>query len=133
MAFTKQSTRNTLRRLYAGKLKTVTLLKRGADQSQGTVTTYTLFACYRSGIHKTGEPIQDDMTSSHRCVWRIPRTEMDRIGIKDINAADRIYESSPRSPQQVYWWQPEATTMIDLAIFENYVEVGCVRIDPPAS
>lgn len=131
MPLNKSNTKAIHRRLYAGKMTTVILFKRGIDQSQGTVKTITLYQCYMSAIHKTGEPLQDDMTSSHRCVWRIPRTEMDRVGLTDINAADRIYNANPRSPAQTRWWQPESTTLIDIAIFENFLAIACVRIDPP--
>ncbi len=131
MPLTKQNTKTIHRRLYAGKMTTITLFKRGTDQNQGTVKTIQLFQCYMSAIHKTGEPLQDDMTVSHRCVWRIPRTEMDRVGLTDINAADRIYNANPHSPAQTRWWQPESTTLIDIAVFENYVCCACVRIDPP--
>lgn len=121
------------RRLYGGQLKTVTFLKRGIDQRQGQVTKFIMYQCRRSSMHKTKEPIQNDMTADHRTVWHIPRSEMDRLGISDINATDRIIEVSNNSPLQTRWWQPESTTTIDIKLFENCIDVACLRVDPPAN
>ena|ERR1700722_1972830 len=132
MPLSKANQRTMHRKLYAGMLKTVTLLKRNIDQQQGTVTKFTVYECWRSFIHKTGEPIQNDMTSEHRTVWHIPRTELDRLGLTDINALDRIIETST-SPNQIRWWQAESTTPIDIRLFEDFVVVACLRIDPPTT
>ena len=130
MPLNKMNCRTFHRRLYAGQLKTITLLKRNVDLQQGTVTTYTVYQTRRSSMHKTGETIQNDASSDVRTVWHIPRTEMDRLGLTDINALDRIVESSTY-PTQTRWWQPESTTMIDIKLFEDHIDVACLRIDPP--
>ncbi len=130
MAITKWNSRTFHRRLYAGMISTVKLLKRNIDQQQGIVTVYTMFECRRSSIHKTGETLQNDETSDHRCYWLVPRTEMDRLGLTDINALDRIIENVV-SPVQERWWQPESTTLIDIKLIENYIHLACVRINPP--
>ncbi len=130
MPISKSNQRFFTRTLFAGMLKTVQLLKRGIDQKQGTVVAYTVYQCRRSIISKSGEPIQNDMTSDHRTVWHIPRREMDRIGITDINAADRIVEHA-NDPNQVRWWQPESTTSITIKLWELEIDISCLRIDPP--
>jgi hypothetical protein len=120
------------RHLFAGwNIPKITLLKRGIDQQQGTVTSYELFECRRGQINKTGEPIQDDMSSRHTCIWHLPRIELDRIGIKDINAADRIVEVEVITPFETHIWQPESTTSIDTKLGNVHVDVSCLRVDPP--
>jgi hypothetical protein len=130
MPLRKINQRTFYKRLYSGQLKTITLLKRNVDLQQGTVTTYTMYGVRRSRITKTGETIQADMTSNHRTVWHIPRTEMDRLGLTDINALDRIVEQSIY-PTETRWWQPESTVTIDIKLFEDMITIACVRIDPP--
>lgn len=113
-------------------IKSVTLLKSGIDQQQGTVTSYLLFDVRRSRMIKNGEPIQNDMTANHSTTFHIPRYELDRIGINDINAADRIVETSDFSPlNETRYWQPESTTSITVKLLENEVHVDCLRVDPP--
>ena len=115
------------RKLYAGQLETVTLLKRGDDQSEGTVTAYVIFECRRSRIHKTGEPIQHDMVVGHTTVWHIPRIELDRIGVAYLSVLDRFVDQYNR------FWQPESPQQLDIALFEDQLHVQCVRVDPPAT
>ena len=131
------NTRVFHRTLYSNELKTIVLLKRGDDQSEGTVTAYKLFECRRSRINKSGEPYQGDMASDHSTRWHIPRTELDRVGVAYINGLDRFVERSDAqqgSPSYglVRYWAPEDGQAIDIALFENYVHVDCLRIDPPA-
>lgn len=77
-------------------------------------------------IYKTGEPVQFDMTSNHRCVWHVPRVEMKRVGIHHLNGLDRIYD-----PVERRWWQPEGPTNITEKLFRNMYRIDCERIDPP--
>ncbi len=127
-----KNTRNVRRTVFAGMLETVTLLKRGDDQRQGVVRAIKLFQCRRSMIHKTGETLQGDMLVSHRCVWHIPRQELKRVGVAYLNPLDRIIQTRPLVAVETGWyWQPEATTMIDEKLFNNEIDLHCVRIDPP--
>jgi len=112
------------RTLYAGWNQTVTLLKRGDDQQQGTVTAYTLRNCRWSRIISTGEQIQQDMTSDHRRLFHIPRIELDRNGINYINSADIFVDKTNR------YWQKEATTDQTVKLGEQHLCVQCLRVDP---
>ena len=131
--------RNTLifhRTLYAGMLKTVTILKRGDDQQEGTVTAYTMYQCRRSRVNRTGEPIQHSMTSQVRAVWHMPHIEMKRLGINFFSAVDRIVEThdesnNPLPPEVWNYWQPESTTYILEKLFLNVHNLECLRVDPP--
>lgn len=127
MPLNRRNQRSFHKTLYAGELETCTLLKRNDDQQQGTVTTYTLFNTRRSRIYKTGEPIQYDISSDERAIWHIPRQELDRVGVDHLNAADRIVDKFNR------YWQPESNTNIVIQLFENMVNLDCVRIDPPSN
>ena len=111
-----------------GMLQTITLLKRGDDQQEGTVTSIVLFQCRRSAIHKTGEAIAGDMLSNHRTVFHIPRIELDRVGIQYITPLDRIVERWKNSPPSTRTWQPEATTMIDVKLMETHLCLACLLL-----
>lgn len=113
------------RRTFSGQLEKITLLKRDDDQRQGTVRTEILYQCRRGSIQKTSQTLQADMIADHRCTWHIPRTELNRVGIFYLNPLDRIVDKYNR------YWQPESTTVIDVKLFENHVDVECLRIDPP--
>lgn len=127
MPLNRRNQRVFHRTLFAGMNQTVTLLKRGDDLQQGTVTAYTLFQVRRSLISKTGEQIVGGTQSDHRCIWHIPRVEMDRVGVTYINSADRIVDQEGR------YWQPEATTEIVDKLLELHLDLQCLRIDPPGS
>lgn len=121
MPLNKRNTRSFTRRVYGGKLESVILYKRNDDQQQGTVTTYKLFRCRVGKITKSGETIQNEMTSNHRARWHIPLSELRRVGIAYLNPADRIKQiKSGRI------WQPESTTLIEQKLFENEVDVDCL-------
>lgn len=106
--------------------ETVTLLKRGDDQQAGTVTNYLLFDCRRSLITLTQEPLQGDMMANHRTIWHIPRIELDRVGVAHLHPIDRIVD------QQNRYWQPESTTEVADKLFENHIDLQCLRVDPPS-
>ncbi len=127
MPLNKQNTRTFHRTLYGTILESVTLLKRGPDQQQGTVTAYGLHQCRWSRIYKTGQPLQGDMSSNHRRTLHIPVIELDRIGITYISAVDRFVDQDGR------FWQPESYNTITVKLIENHMCVDCVRIDPPTS
>lgn len=124
MPLNKANTRTFHRCLWSGILETITLLKRNDDQQQGTVRAITLFQCRKSSIAKTGEPIQGDIAETS-VTWKIPRVELDRVGVTWINAIDRIVDKYNR------YWQPESKQTIDIKLFENFIYLACVRIDPP--
>lgn len=129
MPLGENNTRTFHRTLYsgAGMLQTVTVLKRGNDQKQGTVTTFKLFECRWSKITKEGETIQADMVAEHKRVLHIPRIEMDRVGIGYFNVLDRFIDRNGR------YWQPEAMEAgeIEIKLLENHWCVPCLRVDPP--
>lgn len=118
------NTRTFHRFVFAGILETIVILKRDDDQKEGTVRSAKVFDCRRSLIVKTGEPIQEDMTSDHRTTWHIPRIELDRAGVDHLNPADRIVDKEGR------YWQPESTTVITEKMFSNHVDLDCLRVDP---
>jgi hypothetical protein len=122
MPLRRGNTRTFHRTLFGGILETITLMKRGDDQQQGTVVSYVLFQCRRGLITKTGETLAGDMVSSHRTIWHIPRIELDRIGISYLNPLDQIVDSQGRT------WQPESTTEIVDKLFENHLDVQCLRV-----
>jgi hypothetical protein len=124
MGLSRRTTRYFMRTLYAGELVTVTLLKRGDDQQQGTVTQYVLYGCRRGKIHNTGEQIQHDFRVGTQTFWHIPREQLDRNGILYINALDRIIDGAQR------WWQPEAPTPVRSQLFEQHLCISCLRVDP---
>lgn len=113
------------RHLYAGWLETITLLKRNNDQQAGVVRALTLYECRHSIFSKSGEPIQGDMSSNQSTIWHIPRTELDRVGVAYINAADRIID------QDGNYWQPESTTNILVKLSKVHVCIFCLSINPP--
>lgn len=126
MPMTRWNQRTFHRTLYGpGILETVTLLKRGPDQRQGTVTAYTLFDCRRKKIFKTGEPVQGDMTASRTATWQLPKVELERVGVHYISALDRIVD------REGWWWQPESSTMITVQLMLNFINVDCESVNPP--
>lgn len=125
MVFTARNTRHVTRTLYAGKTETITLLKRNLGQRQSVVVALKLFRCRRSKIAHTGQPIETDETVGTVTSWHIPRTELDRVGVNFLSALDRIVDKNGR------YWQAESTTMLDVKLFENEVDLECLRVDPP--
>lgn len=112
------------RKIYAGQMEKVTLLKRKDDQQEGQVVAYTLFECRRGNISKTGEPIQLDMTVSHSVQWVIPAQQLLKISVNYLNVLDRIID------KYGMWWQPESNQTITLSQFDQEYIIDCVRIDP---
>lgn len=135
MVLRKGNTRSQFRRMWAGKAKKVTLLKRDDDQRQGTVRAITLFDCKPDPrFVKTGEAIQGDMSSDVRRTWQIPAAELHKNGVEYLNALDRIVETTDDDGNALpfaRYWQPEGTTNITVSNFENIVIIECLRIDPP--
>lgn len=113
------------RALYGKILESVTLLKRGDNQQQGTVTSYRLHQIRWSRVYKAGNTIQGDMNAEHYRQIHIPRIELDRIGIAYINPTDRFIDKDGR------YWHPEANEQIVVQLCEQHVCVNCRRVDPP--
>lgn len=133
MVLRANNQRTSYRYIYGTALKPVYLLKRNDDQQQGIVVQHRLFDCRRGNISKTGQTIQGDEVSNHRTTWYIPRVILDQNGIRWLNALDRIVEYVddqllPLTPPR--WWQPESTTRIEVKLWETWVELECLRIDP---
>jgi hypothetical protein len=126
MPLNKHNQRYMMRGLYAGQLEDVTLLKRGNDQSMGTVTSYLLFGIRWSMIHKTGELLGRDVQSSHPRRIHIPVAELDRVGVHFINPADRFID------EQGNTWMPEATTTLTLKLFMTHWCCDCLRVPNPS-
>lgn len=133
MPLRKYST-HRLYRVFGGyRTKTVTLLKRNDDQQQGTVRSLLVFNARRGAIHKAGETLQGDMVVDHRTEWYLPVEELKRVGVAYLNNLDRVLEKTddggvPISPWR--FWQVESTTTIDINLFENWVVLHCLRVDP---
>lgn len=127
MAINEKNQRSFHRKLYAGTgmLQTVTCLKREDDQRQGVVRSVTLYQCRWSKIYKTGEPLQQDMATSHMRTLHVPRKEMDRTGINYFNATDTFVDRDGRH------WRPESPQTITTKLLEVHVCIDCVRCDPP--
>ena len=126
MPIMKKNQRTFFRSLYCGETQTVILLKRNNDQGEGTVRAITLFDCRRERTSKTGQPIQNEMSVAEFTTWQIPSFELDRNGVNYINVLDRIVDQHNR------YWQPESGQSIDVRLFEDWVFINCVRIDPPS-
>lgn len=114
------------RRLYAGLLWTVTLLKRGDDLQQGTVRAITLYQCRPGQITYTGNTLQGTMNADDRLTWHIPDVELARVGVHHITSLDRIVDKYDR------YWQPESPTTVLSKLLGNHLCVNCLRVDPPS-
>jgi len=128
MPLNPSNTRVFHRTLYAQMLQTIVLLKRGDDQQQGTVTALVLYDCRPKKVYKTGEPLLGDMSANHRLTWQIPRVELERVSVNYINAADRIQQTVRG---EIRLWQPESTTDLTIQLYENYLNIDCLRCDSP--
>lgn len=129
MPLNRENQRHFHRQLYAGMLESVRILKRGDDQQQGTVTAFVVHEARRGQIVKTGETIQGDMTSNHRVTWHLPKSELDRVGINFLSPLDRIEQIEGEEAGR--FWQPEATTDIEIKLLGVHICVFCLRVDPP--
>lgn len=124
---TRQNQNVFYRNLYHTWHETsVTLLKRNNDQQQGTVVSYLLFNIRRRQISHTGEPIQGSMGAGDFVEWMFPMIELQRVGLNNINALDRIVDNDGQT------WQPEAPDTIRFRLGKNYISVSTRRADPPA-
>lgn len=143
MPLRPENSRTFHRTLYAGWNETITLYKRedGTWQAilsgpqllsgekqyvnrRSIVTPYVLYDILPDDIHKTGEPLETQSTTSHRRTFQIPRIELERNGIWVINALDMINDKEGR------WWQPESTTNILNKLGQQYIDVDCLLTDP---
>lgn len=123
MPLNRRTTRVFHRVLYATQLEKVTCLKRNDDQAQGTVTSYVLYQCRFSKIHKHGQAIQGEMASDHTRWLHIPDIQMKRVGINYFNVLDRFVDKEGRT------WQPESGDMIRSQLFENQLCILCRMVD----
>ena len=118
---------NVNRRMYSGMqvLQTVTLLKRGDDQAEGTVTSYVLNQCRPSKQYKDGQPLQGNWAVGSRVVWHIPQVELDRHGIEYLNVLDRIVDEDGA------YWQPESPQEIIKKLILSHYCLDCIKVNPP--
>ena len=70
----------------------------------------------------TGEPLLRTLAAGDRSEWMIPRCELDRVGVAEINALDRIVGKDGQV------WQPEAPEGILIRLFKNIVSVPVRRV-----
>ena len=86
-------------------------------------------------VFKTGETILGDMLADHHCVWHIPRTELDRVGIRYLNPLDRIEQLEDGAAREKGWtWQVESDTAgYTLKLFGNHYCCACKKVDPTPS
>lgn len=104
-------------------MRTIVLNKRGTEQNQGSGTNHTLFNCRRKKVFYGGQNLTGQMTTNNYTIWQIPREELDRVGVANLNIIDTITDTTNN---QV--WQPESSDVIILQLFENFVNVPCKRI-----
>lgn len=123
MPLNETNCRTFHRTLYGAILQTVTLLKRGDDQAEGTVTSFRLYEARHSKLHKTGQAIRGDMSSGDRVTWHLPFSELQKHGITHVNVLDRIVDRKGRV------WEPEASTEIRYQLMECHVCVNCKRLN----
>ena len=109
--------------LYAGMLRTIVINKRGTEQNQGTGTNLTLFNCRRKKIYYGGQNIRGQMTSNDYTIWQIPRIELDRVGIINLNIIDTITDQASGEV-----WQPESGDVLIRQLFDNFLNCPCKRI-----
>lgn len=132
MPLNRINQRSFHRRLYAGMLESIKILKRGPNQQGGTITTYILHECRRSQIRRTGEIRDGEQTMDHTTTWHIPVTELDRVGLTYLAAADRIVQLGTLNPIEVNWtWEPESDTTITTKLWGIHFCIDCKRTDPP--
>lgn len=115
------------RRVFAGQLQRLTLIKRDDDQQEGTQRTLTIFQAWRSEVSKSGEPIQAGMAATQTVTWYVPKTELDRVGVDHVNVLDRLIDKQYGTGV----WQPESDQQINTHLWGNYVEVNCVSLKAP--
>lgn len=120
----RRNNTNTFHRvLYGGQLESIQLLKRDNDQREGVVTKYILYQARQKAVAHSGEPLLGTMAAQDFTVWSIPRIELQRVGIADLNALDRIIGEDGQT------WQPESGEDIGIKLFKNTVDVVCRRVD----
>ena len=122
MGLSQRSTRTFHRHLYPD-LRTVVLHKRGRGQQQGTGTNYTLYMVRQKRFFYGGQNIEDAMSTNNYCEWMIPREELDRVGIDDINILDTITDVATGEI-----WQIESGNVIEVKLWRNYIDVPTKRI-----
>ncbi len=127
MGITAKTQKHMMRHLYAGMLQSVTLLKRGNDQAEGTVTAFRLHGLRQARIYKSGQPINGNMAVGSNVTWHIPMAELERVGVAYLNVLDRIVDKTGA------YWQPETGQMIRTQLLKTHVCYECVRVDPPSS
>jgi hypothetical protein len=123
MSLRKRKTRDFFRKLYAAELETVKLYKRGDDQLQGQIVTHIIFGVrFQTRIVKQGQTIEGSMSSDNRRMLHIPIKELERVGVRYINALDTFEDKEGRT------WRPESTVPIISQLFENVVKISVLRV-----
>jgi hypothetical protein len=126
MPLNARNTKNRSRVARGGKDNQVMYLhKRGPDQQQGTVVVHKLFACWRELITRTGQTLQERMTSNTRCILHIPTSELKRVGVNYLTVIDKFYD-----PKTGDWWRPESDTTVSEMLFGNMFKLECKQGDP---
>ncbi len=119
MVLNRKTTRTFHRTLYATELESVTLFKRKDDQRGGVITTYVLYQCRWSRVHKQGQILGGDFSTGEYKELHIPVIELDRVGVPYINAADKFLDEQGR------YWEPESDSAMRIQLFRNHWCVMC--------
>jgi hypothetical protein len=128
MPIDKYNQKDLISHLYQGMgvVQKVTLLKRGPDQQQGTVTSFTLFGCRRGVIQRHGQTLDGKQSTNSRVTWHVPFSELKRNGIDYLTALDRIVDTAGGTGT----WQPEANTKIHEKLIRTHCDVDCMMVNP---
>lgn len=122
MGLSRRTTRTFHRYLYPD-LRTIVLHKRNRGQQQGSGTNYQLFNCRQKRIHYGGQNFDGTLTSNDYCEWMIPREELDRVGLDDLNIIDTITDVETGEV-----WQPESSDVLTIKLWRNFIDVPSKRI-----
>lgn len=128
MPLNARNSKNFHRCLRAGtNLQSIKYYKRGENQQQGTVTVYTLYACWREEtVSRAGETLINSVVQVEiRGTWMIPKAELDRVGINFVNVTDKIHDT-----KEDKWWTPYSNDRITEMLMGNYAALDCHRTEP---
>lgn len=123
MPLNRDNTRTFHVTLYAGWTDTITIQKRSNDQNMGQIRTLVAYDCREKKIDHSGEPLKGTAAAGDRTIWQIPRIEMDRLGITEFNALDRIIGPDGQT------WQIEANDgEVKIQLGKNFCNLSTRRV-----
>lgn len=122
MGLSQRTTRTFHKYLYPD-LRTVVVRKRGRGQQQSESVNHTLYGVRQKRFHYGGQNVDGAMTTNHYCEWMLPRTELDRVGIDDLNMIDTITDVATGEI-----WLIESRDVIEVKLWRNYINLVTKRI-----